>query len=86
MDRTYCTSHVSFTPHIYFQFVSSNKVFLCQYRYEEKILKYYDTQLNLKGSMVLGKDLTAKLVPPNEVEGRVNAFEICSMGERLRIE
>jgi hypothetical protein len=40
------------------------------------VLKYYDTQLVLKGSMVLTKDLKVRLVDAKEVEGRPNAFEV----------
>ena len=51
-------------------------------RYEERVLKYFDIQLQLKGSMVLGKDLLVKLVESKEAEGMPNAFEVSSGGER----
>ena len=51
-------------------------------RYEERILKYYDTQLSLKGSLELGKDLKVRLVDSKEVEGRPNAFEITTGTEK----
>ena len=31
---------------------------------------------------MLGKDLEVKLLPPGEVEGRPNAFEVSSGGEK----
>jgi len=46
------------------------------------VLKYYDTTLLLKGSLVLGKDLQVRLVDAKEVEGRPNAFEVSSGDEK----
>ena len=57
-------------------------IFLLFLSYEERVLKYYDTQLALKGSMVLGKDLEVRLVDSKEVEGRPNAFEVSSGDEK----
>lgn len=70
-----CILHCNLTPFVLVHNCPPN-------RYEERILKYYDTQLALKGSLELGKDLKVRLVDSKEVEGRPNAFEITTGAEK----
>eukprot|EP00600_Ochromonadales_sp_CCMP1393_P006306 CAMPEP_0174963638 /NCGR_PEP_ID=MMETSP0004_2-20121128/5439_1 /TAXON_ID=420556 /ORGANISM="Ochromonas sp., Strain CCMP1393" /LENGTH=414 /DNA_ID=CAMNT_0016212281 /DNA_START=37 /DNA_END=1281 /DNA_ORIENTATION=+ len=56
---------------------------IVQVLYDDKKLKYFNTSLELKGSMDLTPDLKTRLVPPEESDGKPNCFEIESAGEKI---
>jgi len=56
---------------------------IVQVTYADRTLKYYDTELLIKGSMALDRDLSVRLVPEGEADGKHNAFEVSSAGEKI---
>ncbi|KAJ1398065.1 hypothetical protein B484DRAFT_406768 [Ochromonadaceae sp. CCMP2298] len=62
--------------------VANWKERIVQVTWDEPVLRYFDPQLLLKGSMEIGTDLRVRLLEESEASGHKNAFEIKSAGER----